>query len=44
MSFVIAFGSSTTIDPKPIYTGGGPLAKKAASSGSGIYEEARERK
>ncbi len=36
MVWVKASGSSTTIEPKPMYTGGGPAARKAARSGSGV--------
>src|SRR3569833_2883440 len=38
------FGSSTTMDPKPMYTGGGPASRKAARSGSGVDDDARDRK
>ena len=41
---VIAFGSSTTMDPKPMYTGGGPASRNAAKSESGVNDEARFRK
>jgi len=40
----MAFGSSTTIDPNPIYTGGSPAARKSARAGSGVKFDARLRK
>jgi len=44
MSAVRAAGSLTTIEPKPMYIGGGPAARNAARLSGGVNLVARSRK
>jgi hypothetical protein len=44
MRFVRARGSPTTIEPNPMYTGGGPFSRNAAKSSGGVYDDAVLRK
>lgn len=44
MVSVRALGSSITILPNPMYTGGGPASRKALKSGEGLYEGGSRKK